>query len=152
MTEQYRFSPEMQSALEASPVPFAVYQLVDHRIAAILVSDGFLKLTGEKSREACIHLMNTNMYRDTDPADTARIEDQAYRFATGADEVYDAVYRSRIQGQNEYHLIHSMGKHFLAEGKVPLVVIWYMDETGAAVHSHHGQELTEFLNAEAQAE
>lgn len=145
-TEAYRFSPEVKSVLESSPVPFAIYQLLNHRAVTVLVSDGFVKLSGETSREACIHLMNTDMYRYADPADAARIEDQAYRFASGMDEAYNAVYHSRVNGQKDYHLIHSMGRHIQTEDGTQLAVIWYMDETAAAEHSPYEKELAQYLD------
>lgn len=149
-SEQYRFSPEVQAVLEGSPIPFAVYQLSDHRVVTVLLSDGFVKLSGASSREECIQLMNTDMYRYTDPADVARIEDLAYRFAIGKDEVYDAVYRSKLPDQNEYHLLHSMGRHITVDGNVQLAMIWYMDETSASQKTAHGRELMDALIESAE--
>ncbi len=150
MTEAYRFSPAVQSVLEASPVPFAIYQLLNHRCAVVLVSDGFVKLSGERSRDACIHLMNTDMYRYTDPADAARVEDQGYRFASGIEENYNAVYHSRAASQKEYHLIHAMGRHIQTEDGVRLAVVWYMDETAASAYPPYEQELVQSLNQTVQ--
>ena len=50
--EKYRFTNEQQTILEKMKIPFGVYQSVDDRVTAVLISDGFCELFGFSNRDA----------------------------------------------------------------------------------------------------
>ena len=123
--DRYTYDKTEAAIMEKSAVPFAVYQFIDERVVTILLSDGFMELFGFTDREDTCRLMDTDMYRDADPDDIARIADAALRFATEGGR-YDVIYRSKIEG--EYHVIHAFGKHIYPEEGVRLGMVWYVDE------------------------
>ena len=44
--EKYRYSDEELKLLENSPIPFAIYQRVDGKVVTVVMSEGFLELSG----------------------------------------------------------------------------------------------------------
>ena len=85
--EKYLFTDEQRALLEAMQMPFAIYQFIDKRIKALILSDGFCKLFGYDDLAKAYYDMDHDMYKDTHPEDVSRIADAAYRFAksfTGA--------------------------------------------------------------------
>ncbi len=122
--ERYRYSDEELAFLEQSQIPFAVYQFVNKRVAAVAISDGFVKMLGLKDKEAAYDMMDNNMYNGTHPDDLAVIQDMAYRFATEGG-VYDVIYR--VMKDGEYRIIHAYGRHITKEDGTRLAFIWYSD-------------------------
>lgn len=122
--DKYQYNPIEKALLEKSPVPYAIYQLINKRVVSIILSEGFCRLFGLKTEEA-YDLMNNDMYRDTHPDDKARAADAAFLFAT-EDTEYNVAYRCKIRG--EYRIIHALGEHIYTEDGVRLAVIWYTDE------------------------
>ncbi len=45
--EKYRYSDEELKLLENSPIPFAIYQRVDGKVVTVVMSEGFLELSGD---------------------------------------------------------------------------------------------------------
>ncbi len=125
--ERYIYSKEQREILESLEVPFAVYQFIDKRVVTLILSDGFLKVFGYKDRSLAYHDMDHNMYKDTHPDDVARISNEAMRFAVEGG-TYEAIYRSRKVGTQEYNLIHAMGHHIYTETNARLAHVWYFDE------------------------
>ncbi len=134
--KRYKYNPIEFAALERSVVPYAVYQYIDQRVVAIVLSDGFRELFGLEDREAAYELMDSNMYRDVHPDDVDRIEKEAIHFATEGGE-YNVIYRSRKN--DEYRVIHAVGRHIYPEDGVRLAMVAYTDE-GAYIGSGEVQE------------
>jgi diguanylate cyclase (GGDEF)-like protein len=126
LLEKYRYNEMEQAFLENSPVPFAVYQFINKRGVTIVISQGFIDLSGytDMTREEVYALMDNNMNQDTHPDDLAMIGDAILGFAT-EDKPYDVLYRFRKNG--EYRIIHSYGKHIYKENGVRLAFVWYTD-------------------------
>ena len=93
--ERYRFDPKVFADMEASPVPFAVYQFVDKRVVTLILSDGFCDLFGYTDKAQAYYDMDHDMYKTTHPDDVARIADEAVRFATQGGK-YEVVYHRVI--------------------------------------------------------
>ena len=123
--EKYRFPENVLREMEASPVPFAVYQFIDRRVVTLALSAGFLALFGYTDREKAYADMDNDMYRDTHPDDASRIADEAFRFATEGGK-YEAIYRTRV-GEG-WHIVHAQGEHVFSDTGVRLAQVWYMDE------------------------
>ncbi len=124
--EKFRFSDETLRTIEASPIPFAVYQFIDRRVVTLALSAGFLSLFGYTDKDRAYREMDEDMYKDTHPDDAARISEAADRFAMEGGR-YETVYRSR-NGEGGYRIIHAMGEHVFTSGGVRLAQVWYMDE------------------------
>ncbi len=112
--------------MEKSVAPIAVYQFIDKHVVTLLLSQGFLDLFGFTDHKDAYHVMDTNMYRDTHPDDVSRIANEAVKFATGENPLYNVVYRSRLNG--EYHIIHAQGKHVTMPTGDRVAFVWYFDE------------------------
>ena len=125
--ERYVFSKESRELLERSVMPFAIYQFIDKRVVALIISDGFCKLFHYENREQAYYDMNHNMYEATYPDDVSRIAEAAYRFATKGGK-YDVVYRTKKKGGDTYNIIHAIGEHFETKEGVKLSQVWYTDE------------------------
>ena len=124
---RYRFAPEVKGHMEASPVPFAVYQFIDKRVVTLVLSAGFCELFGFDDRAEAYYMMDNDMYHSAHPDDEARIADAAFRFATEGGE-YNVVYRTRVNGSADYTVIHAQGKHVYTDTGVRLAYIWYTGE------------------------
>ena len=123
--KKYNYHSEELNLIEKSSVPVAVYQFINKRVVTIALSDGFREMIGLDSLEEAYHLMDNNMYRDVHPDDIAEIADAAVHFATENDE-YNVIYRSKVQ--EEYIIIHAIGKHVYKENGIRLAVINYVNE------------------------
>ena len=125
--EKYQFTAEQLALMESMRIPFAVYQMIDGKVAALALSDGFCELFGYDCRPLAYHDMNFDMYREVHPDDAARVADTAARFVR-EDEKLDVIYRGRPKGSAEYHIIHAYGRHVTTETGVRLGYLWYADE------------------------
>ena len=125
--EKYQFSADQLALMESMKIPFAVYQMIDGRVVALALSDGFCELFGYEHREQAYHDMDFEMYREIHPDDTARVADAAARFVR-EDEKLDVIYRGRPKDSAEYHIIHAYGRHVLTETGVRVGYLWYADE------------------------
>lgn len=143
--ERYQFNPEVRAFLEAMPIPFSIYQYLDHQAVALLVSDATVRFFGYDCREEVIQQFNTFLYPNAHPDDVARISNIAYQFSTQGG-VYDAVYRNKNRHQDKYHIIHAVGRHFMV-GECRLSVITYTDETETMDHTGADQRQEAFAEA-----
>lgn len=125
--ENYVFDKKTQEILESLNTPLAVYQYVDKRVVSLVLSAGFCKLFGYEDSALAYHDMDHDMYKDVHPEDSARIADEAIRFATEGG-VYDAVYRSKAVTEDGYRVIHARGEHRMTDTGVRLAYVWYVDE------------------------
>ena len=140
--DRYQFAPQVFAQMEASPVPFAVYQFINKRVVTLVISEGFRRMLGMENRAAAYAMMDNDMYRSTHPDDIARVADAAVRFATEGGE-YNVVYRSRIRNEEDYSVIHAKGEHVVTETGVRLAYIWYTNE---GVFSPDGDQEGDALN------
>ncbi len=125
--ERYQLTRQEQVFFESLPQAFAVYQFVNKRVVTLALSDGFCRLFGYDDREQAVYDMDNDMYQDTHPDDVRRIADAAVRFATEGGE-YEAVYRVKVRGGDDYRVIHANGAHVYTDTGVCLAHVWYTDE------------------------
>ena len=125
--DRYQFDSSVLASMEASPVPFAVYQLIDQRVVTLVISAGFCDLFGFTDRREAYYVMDNDMYRAAHPDDMARIADAAFQFISEGAE-YDVVYRTRTKRSKDYIVLHSIGKRVEVEPGVFLGYTWYMIE------------------------
>ena len=125
--KKYRIDDHTLDLIEASPIPFAVYQFVSRRVVTLALSAGFCRLFGYEERALAYHDMDEQMYVDTHPDDVSRISEAAVLFAT-RDGRYDVIYRSRNRRGDGYRLIHAVGEHTSADDGSRIACVWYTDE------------------------
>lgn len=98
------------SFIEGNPVPFAVYQLIDERVATIGLSAGFCGFFGFKDLEEAFNTMDNDMYHFVHEDDKARVAEAALVFlhagcgsGTQSDRrgVHGSGHRHRQWHQNE---------------------------------------------------
>ena len=146
--DKYRYDPAIQAALEASPIPFIVYQYIDRRVVTLAVSAGFCDIVGVDDRDAIRNAMDNDMYHLTHPDDRARLADAGLRFAAGETDRYDMVYRTRLREDDDYIVLHAQGAHSVTETGAQICVVWYTRE---GVYSKSGQNgQNELLRAFSQ--
>ncbi len=125
--KKFRIDDHTLDFIEASPIPFAVYQFVSKRVVTLALSAGFCELFGYKDRIQAYYDMDERMYVDTHPDDVSRISEAAVLFATRGGR-YDVIYRSRNHGSSGYKLIHAVGEHAYTADGTRLAYVWYTDE------------------------
>ena len=134
--EKYQFDPRIKAGMEASPVPFAVYQFIDRRVVTLALSAGFCELFGYTDRAKAYYDMDNDMYCMSHPDDVARIADAAIRFATEGG-AYNVVYRTKASPDGDYFIVQAKGRHVTTDTGVRLAYVWYTDE-GAFSESGDG--------------
>lgn len=133
--DESKVNREDLSVLASSCIPVAVYQLLNKRVATVLVSDGFCSLMGYCSHEEAAAAMDANMYERTHPDDVARVANATYLFATQGG-TYEVIYRSRdIASGKGYRIVHAQGKHVYDQSGTRYAVVWYMDEGPCAANA-----------------
>jgi len=129
---RYEFSPEYRRALEALPHALAAYQYVNGSVITLLVSDGMCRLTG-RSREALTQRLNEDMFSSVHPDDLEMLAKLGYEFST-KECVYDVVYRTRLITNEDYRVMHVVGKHQSREDGARTAMLVYTDVTDTPHH------------------
>jgi len=124
---RYVFSDERRQALESVPLALAVYQFVQGKIVALLVSNGMCALFGIQ-RESLMYSMDHDMFGRIHPDDAEMLATLGYRFAI-KEGPYDIVYRTRLSGWADYRTLHVVGKYQTMEDGVRLAHLVYTDIT-----------------------
>ncbi|MBR6184921.1 MAG: EAL domain-containing protein [Clostridia bacterium] len=140
--EKYQFSKAELAGMEASPVPFAVYQFINKRVVTLALSAGFCELFGFSDRQEAYGVMDSDMYRATHPEDVGRIAEAAVRFATEGGE-YNVLYRSKDIEEKQTFVIHAQGRHVYTDTGVRLAYVWY---TKMGVYSPDAGEKETLMN------
>ena len=80
--EKYRYSDEELKLLENSPIPFTIYQRVDGKVVTVVMSEGFLELSGYEGmdKKEIYDLVDSDIYRLVHPDDLASVGDAVDRF------------------------------------------------------------------------
>ena len=135
---RYIYSSESRQALEELPVALAVYQYVQGRIVALLVSEGMCRMFGTTRAELIQHL-DQDMFGSVHPDDQEMLISLGYRFAT-KESPYDIVYRTHLLGHPDYRTLHVVGKYQTTETGVHLAHLVYSDITNTSNHLFQAKE------------
>ncbi len=103
----YNLSDEERRIYESLSIPIALFQYIDEKPIILLVSDGFCNLKNIK-RDELFPFMTANMFGFVHPDDAVNLLRAGEAFAR-RESPFDIIYRSRINGDSEYHTFHSMG-------------------------------------------
>ncbi len=126
--EKYKFNNEVQTAYERLQHPLAIYQRINSRVVAIVLSDGFCELFGYENQEQAYLQVNHDYLRNIHPDDVERTKAEVSRFSKEGGR-YDTIYRYRSDNEATYKVIRAVGKHVKMDNGITLVHIWYTDET-----------------------
>lgn len=123
----YEFSPGEKAHLESLKIPLAIYEIIDGRAVALLVSDGLCELRNV-NRENLINSLTNCMFAFVHPDDIGRIARVGMDFAAHKCE-YNMVYRVRrgVDENSCYHLSHTIGKWQKMENGAELAFLYYID-------------------------
>ncbi|MCR5439700.1 MAG: EAL domain-containing protein [Selenomonas sp.] len=153
----YIMSLEMREALERLAIPLAMYQFLQGKIRVLLVSDGLLALQPPGyTREELVAQFENDMYKNVHPDDTVHVAVAAMDFARTHGGIYDALYRERLYGREEYRILHARGTHCYLEDGTEYAVVFYDDVTEAIDTSHSHEKLyihtlEELINSNGEA-
>ena len=125
--EKYSFDSAARAVLDKLRVPLGVFQLVDKRIKAVLLSDGFCDLFGFDNKDEAYYLMEHDMFKSTHPEDKARVANEAYRFAIEGG-AFETVYRTLTHNRTDYMIVHATGEQVVTADGATLAYMWYTDE------------------------
>ncbi|MBR0368486.1 MAG: EAL domain-containing protein [Clostridia bacterium] len=125
--KRYEFTKDQLKFIETMRQPFVVCQLMDRRVIALAVSDGFCRLFGYQNRTQAYADMNQNMYKDVHPDDAARFTSALLQFVTEGGSL-GVIYRTRKKDGPGYMVIHLTGEHVYTEDGAHLAHIWYTEE------------------------
>ena len=123
----YEFLSNEKKFLEQLPSGLCIYQIVDNKPYAIIVSDGCTKIFHE-SREEIIKVFNNDMYVDTHPDDLEYVLTTANDFIKNG-ENYNCTYRSKLHGTNHYSWLNGAGSFLTMSDGTRLAYITYTDIT-----------------------
>ncbi|SEA81446.1 diguanylate cyclase (GGDEF) domain-containing protein [Pseudobutyrivibrio sp. ACV-2] len=126
--DKYVFSSEVQTAYERLQHPLAIFQRINNRVVAIVLSDGFCELFGYENQEQAYLQINHDYLRNIHHDDVERTKAEVSRFSKEGGK-YDTIYRYRSDNESAYRVIRAVGKHVKMENGVTLVHIWYTDES-----------------------
>ena len=112
MDDKVKKLAQLLESPEQSPIPFSVYQFVNHKIRVILVSEGLCQLMNTP-REVLMERLANNRYENVEADDVVTIATAAQEFAVRGIP-YDVIYREKISGMEEPQIFHATGKHIYA--------------------------------------
>ena len=141
---KYEFTKEQRECLERMKQPFAVFQYLNKKVVALVLSDGFCKLFGYKDCAKAYYDMDYNMYKNVHPDDVARLGNAVVQFAADRDSRLDVIYRTRIRGRKDYMIVHAVGEHETAGTDDFIAHVWYMEE--GEYKEGGGSELNYLMN------
>ena len=153
----YILSSEMREALKGLAIPLAMYQFLQGNIHVLLVSDGLLSLQVPGcTREELVSQFENDMYKNVHPDDTVHVAVAAMDFARTQGGIYDALYRERLYGREDYRILHDRGTHCYLEDGTEYAVVFYDDVTEAIDEFHLHEKLyihtlEELINSNGEA-
>ena len=152
--ENCKIPEALRREFESSEVPLAVYRVVDGRVLVELVSNGIARWQGpDLTCEEVARALNADLYKNVHPEDLVSTATKLETFLKNGDEQFEAVYRRKVYGREDYRSIHAVGykRSFGDDAKYAVVV--YNDVT-VALESNDGNrqaldsDLVEYLNAD----
>ena len=127
-----RLPEKLKQELEKSEIPLAVYQLVDGKITAVLVSDGLVLWQAPgRTRKDLLNFLGEDMYKNVHSEDLVYVATKSAEFEKEKNGRYDVVYRQKLYGKDEYRNIHAVGYHRYLEDNSKCTIVVYDDVTAA---------------------
>ena len=121
----YEYYGRQKNDMEASVIPFAVFQLVNGDVRMILISEGMCRLFGD-SRQELAYLIENNIMTSVHPEEAEKLNTNWKDFLSSHND-YDTVFRRQIG--NEFRSIRTQGSSHLTDTGERLYIIWCGDVT-----------------------
>lgn len=152
--ENCKIPEALRREFESSEVPLAVYRVVDGRALVELVSNGIARWQGtDLTCEEVARAFNADLYKNVHPEDLVSTATKLETFLKNGDEQFEAVYRRKVYGREDYRSIHAVGykRSFGDDAKYAVVV--YNDVTSALASNDESRQtldsdLVEYLKAD----
>lgn len=152
--ENCKIPEALRREFESSEVPLAVYRVVDGRALVELVSNGIARWQGpDLTCEEVARALNADLYKNVHPEDLVSTATKLETFLKNGDEQFEAVYRRKVYGREDYRSIHAVGykRSFGDDAKYAVVV--YNDVTSALASNDESRQtldsdLVEYLKAD----
>ena len=152
--ENCKIPEALRREFESSEVPLAVYRVVDGRVLVELVSNGIARWQGpDLTCEEVARALNADLYKNVHPEDLVSTATKLETFLKNGDEQFEAVYRRKVYGREDYRSIHAVGykRSFGDDAKYAVVV--YNDVTSALASNDESRQtldsdLVEYLKAD----
>ena len=106
----YEYYGRQKNDMEASVIPFVVFQYIDNALHIVLISDGMCRLFDEERTEI-VRIMTNTIYTTIHPEDVERLSGKWTRFVQEGGR-YDVVFKRLIN--NSFRSIHAEGSHLYA--------------------------------------
>lgn len=152
--ENCKIPEALRREFESSEVPLAVFRVVDGRVLVELVSNGIARWQGpDLTCEEVARALNADLYKNVHPEDLVSTATKLETFLKNGDEQFEAVYRRKVYGREDYRSIHAVGykRSFGDDAKYAVVV--YNDVTSALASNDESRQtldsdLVEYLKAD----
>lgn len=118
----YCFDQNLRTILEKLSIPLAIYQVIDHQVVTLLVSDGLCLFTKD-SREHLTNAFNQSMFERVAPEDVGKLLALGNSF-TKHESDYDVIYHSK-DFKGNCRLIHTVGYWQTMEDGTELAFLYY---------------------------
>lgn len=125
--EKYRFTNEQRTLIESLPIPYTICQLVDGKMAVLLLTDGLRAWFGYEDLAAAYRDLEDDLFQYIHPDDASEAADAVVRLAADGGE-YAASFRMRAKNSSEYRAVHAAGKLVSADTGIQLAHIWFTDK------------------------
>ena len=121
----YEYYGRQKNDMEASVIPFVVFQYIDNALHIVLISDGMCRLFDEERAEI-VRIMTNTIYTTIHPEDVERLSGKWTRFVQEGGR-YDVVFKRFIN--NSFRSIHAEGSTYMADTGEKLYMLWCSDVT-----------------------
>ncbi len=121
----YEYYGRQKNDMEASVVPFTIFQRIDNETHIILISDGMCKLFGA-NRGEITYILENNIYNTVYPEDVEKVS-AAWTKLLSAKGIFNIVFRKLVN--NRFLSIMAKGETFMTDTGEKLYILWCGDVT-----------------------
>ncbi len=121
----YEFYGRQKNDMEASAMPFIIFQHLENDLHTVLISDGACRLFAQRRSEIA-HIMENAIYTSVHPEDVERLSAGWTHFVAEGGS-YNVVFKMLIN--NSFRSIHAQGESYTADTGEKLYILWCSDVT-----------------------
>lgn len=121
----YEYYGRQKNDMEASVMPFVIFQRIEGETHIILISDGMLKLFDARRSEVT-YVLENNIYTTVHPEDVDKVA-AAWKEFVGETDKLNIVFRKLVH--SKFLSILCKGESFLTDSGEKLYILWCSDVT-----------------------
>ena len=121
----YEYYGRQKNDMEASVMPFVIFQRIEGETHIILISDGMLKLFDARRSEVT-YVLENNIYTTVHPEDVDKVA-AAWKEFVGETDKFNIVFRKLVH--SKFLSILCKGESFLTDSGEKLYILWCSDVT-----------------------